>query len=207
MKNLRLLVVAATVLLSSVQGCAPAPQAPPVDPARLVGLFRNYQADYLVMSKPSDLERISHVVLTGQVAEVREGRIWQVPSAPWTKSTSVILAVEREKVLGGKERIEDSRVYVELENPGRLPLTEYQGALPAGSRVILYLSKAGSKADTPDIASANGNEAIDSKIYLPVSPQGFGVDSKTSVVWPIAGVTLKGSLEESYPGGSTLPQE
>ncbi len=208
MTSLRMLVVVLAAALSCLQGCASALEAErAVDPDRLTALFRNYQADYIVMSRPSDLEKISQLVLVGRVAEVREGRTWQVPDVPWTKSTSVIVAVEPEKVLGGKSSTSEHRVFVELDNPGRLALSEYQTALSIGIRVIFYLSKAGSTKDTPDIASANGNEEIDSEIYLPVSPQGFGVAANSTVVWPLAGVTLEGTLEESFPSGHKLPQD
>ncbi len=209
MNKLRLAVAISAVLLPFLflQGCTSATGVAYGDPARMKALFSNYQADYIVMSKPSDLERISHVVVSGRIAEIREGRTWQVPDIPWSKSTSVILVVEREALLGGNERLDGSRAYVELPNPGRLAVGEYQEALPVGSRVLFYLSKASSKADNPDIASVNGNEEIDSEIYLPVSPQGFGVASQSSVVWPMAGVTTDGTLEESYPRGNRLPQD
>ena len=151
MTSLRMLVVVLAAALSCLQGCASALEAErAVDPDRLTALFRNYQADYIVMSRPSDLEKISQLVLVGRVAEVREGRTWQVPDVPWTKSTSVIVVVEPEKVLGGKSSTSEHRVFVELDNPGRLALSEYQTALSIGIRVIFYLSKAGSTKDTPD---------------------------------------------------------
>lgn len=204
--KLRALVVVIATAVMAIQGCASG-AATTGDPARMVALFRDYQADYIVMERPADLAEISHLVVVGRLTDVREGRVWQVPDVPWSRSTTVIVAVETEQVLGGASAREDSVVYAELENPSRLPVDVFTAALPTGSRVLLYGSRAGSTKNTPDIASSNGNEAIDSRLYLPVSPQGLAVAVATGVAWPMMGVTTAGSLEESFPDGRTLPRE
>lgn len=103
--------------------------------------------------------------MTGSLAEVRVGRSMQNPDASWDKWTTTIMVIRSASTLAGKNRNSDtSVVYVELPNPSNMQLSEFRQALPVNARVVLYLSRAASKAENPDVASVNGNDDIDSSL-------------------------------------------
>lgn len=200
-----ILVLSVTMIACASSAAAP---APPIDQDKAISSFRNYSADYIVYDTPTKLAASSELVVTGSLAEVRVGRSMQNPDASWDKWTTTIMVIRSASTLAGKNRNSDtSVVYVELPNPSNMQLSEFRQALPVNARVVLYLSRAASKAENPDVASVNGNDDIDSSLYLPVSPQGFGMEDaqELTIVWPLAGSVLKGSLRDASPGGNVLP--
>jgi hypothetical protein len=202
------IAVALAVSVTLASACSSqveAPESPPSQDRSILQAFEGISFDYDPFETPAALAGSSKLVVEGQVERFDEGRELVVTGTDEPTGTTIVMVIGSPKVLIG-DQATTTLIYIELPNPGTRAAEFYSDVIPVGTPVMVYINTAwdGSEPADESLKDASAGRPIGEELYSLTNPQSLVFQAGDSLVWPLLGISMKGSLTDAAPDGSII---
>lgn len=168
------------------------------DPQAALRAWAMYSADEPPISSPREYAEYSQLIATGTVQEFADGRIFFAESLKDPEGIpNLVMQVHVDDYIKG-EPAPDDAIYVEL--PQVVSVEEVNEAIPAHTKVAIYLESAPIETERFIVGNDNAGFPQGEKLWRPVGSEALILETETGLVIPLGHTVKKdGVLQSQLP--------